>query len=79
VPRSFASDDRLTVRPGHGLDLAVDMLPIAALFRAGHKIRVALSGHDAGCFDRYGPPGETFTIQLGEQSRLDLPILPFEE
>jgi uncharacterized protein len=65
VPRTFASADRLTVGPAHDLDLAVDMLPIAALFQAGHKIRVALSGHDAACFDRYGPPDETFTIQLG--------------
>ena len=55
------------------------MLPIAARFRAGHKIRVALSGHDAACFDRYGPPDETFTIQLGEHFTLDLPILPFGE
>jgi hypothetical protein len=79
VPRTFARADRLTVGPAQDLDLAVDMLPIAALFRAGHQIRVALSGHDAACFDRYGPPDETFTIQLGERSTLDLPILPFEK
>jgi predicted acyl esterase len=53
----------------------VELLPIAALLRTGHKIRVALGGHDAACFDRYGPPDETFTVQLGDHSTLDLPIL----
>jgi putative CocE/NonD family hydrolase len=75
VPRSFARADRLAVTPGQDLDLAVELLPVAALIRAGHKIRVALGGHDAACFDRYGPPDETFTVQLGEHSTLDLPIL----
>jgi predicted acyl esterase len=53
----------------------VELLPVAALLRAGHQLRVALGGHDAACFDRYGPSGETFTVQLGERSTLDLPIL----
>jgi uncharacterized protein len=75
VPRSFAKADRLAVEPGQDLDLAVELLPIAARFRAGHKIRVTLGGHDAACFDRYGPPDETFTVQLGEHSILDLPVL----
>jgi predicted acyl esterase len=75
VPRSFAWSDRLAVEPGQDLDVAVELLPIAALLRAGHKIQVALGGHDAACFDRYGPPDETFTVQLGDHSTLDLPIL----
>jgi putative CocE/NonD family hydrolase len=77
VPRSFARADHLAVEPGLDLDLAVELLPIAALFRVGHKIRVALGGHDAACFDRYGPHNETFTVQIGEHSTLDLPILTF--
>jgi predicted acyl esterase len=75
VPRSFARADRLAVEPGQDLDIAVELLPIAALLRTGHKIRVALGGHDAACFDRYGPPDETFTVRLGDHSTLDLPIL----
>ena len=75
VPRSFARADRLAVEPGQDLDVAVELLPVAALLRAGHKIQVALGGHDAACFDRYGPPDETFTVQLGDHSTLDLPIL----
>lgn len=75
VPRSFARADRLSVTPGQQLDLVVELLPVAAMIRAGHKIRVALGGRDAACFDRYGPPDETFTIHLGGHSTLDLPIL----
>jgi hypothetical protein len=75
VPRSFARAQGLAVTPGQDLDLAVELLPVAALVRAGHKIRVALSGHDAACFERYGPPDETFTLRLDEHSRLDLPVL----
>jgi hypothetical protein len=53
----------------------VELLAVAALFRVGHKIRVALGGHDASCFDRYGPHDETFTVQIGERSALNLPVL----
>jgi hypothetical protein len=75
VPRTFARADQLAVEPGQDLDLTVELLPLAVLLRAGHQLRIALSGHDAACFDRYGPPGETFTIHLGDHSTLDLPIL----
>ena len=60
------------------LDLVVELLPVAALIRVGHRIRVALCGHDAACFDRYGPPDETFTLQLGGHATLHLPILTLE-
>ncbi len=75
VPRSFARADGLPVTPGRDLDLAVELLPVAAMVRAGHKIRVSLGGHDASCFARYGPPDETFTVRLGAHSKLDLPVL----
>ena len=58
VPRSFARADGLAVVPGADLDLVVELLPVAALVRGGHRIRVALGGHDASCFERYGPPDE---------------------
>jgi uncharacterized protein len=76
LPRTFARADGLSVEPGQLLDLTVELLPVAALFRAGHRIRVALGGHDAACFDRYGPADETFIVQLSERSTLDLPSLP---
>ncbi|PSK99876.1 hypothetical protein CLV63_1023 [Murinocardiopsis flavida] len=75
VPRSFARADSLPVVPGQDLDLAVELQPVAALVRAGHRIRLALAGHDASCFARYGPPDETFTLSLGAVPHLDLPVL----
>lgn len=75
VPRSFARADSLPVQPGQYLDLVVELLPVSALLRAGHRIRVAVAGHDAACFARYGPPGETFTLELGANAYLDLPVL----
>jgi uncharacterized protein len=74
VPRTFARSDALPVIPGTSMDLAVPLLPISAAVPAGHRIRVALAGHDASCFTRYGPAQETFTLELGLTSHLDLPV-----
>ncbi|MCO1659395.1 CocE/NonD family hydrolase [Pseudonocardia humida] len=75
VPRSFARADRLPVEPGADLDLVVELLPVSALLRAGDRIRIAIAGHDASCFSYHGPPGETFTLTLGDPTHLDLPVL----
>jgi hypothetical protein len=74
VPRTFARPDALPVVPGEPMDLTVQLLPVSALVPAGHRIRVAIAGHDASCFTRYGPAEETFTLRLGSDSRLDLPV-----
>jgi putative CocE/NonD family hydrolase len=73
VPRTFARSDALRVVPGRPMGLTVQLLPVSAVVRAGHRIRVALAGHDASCFTRYGPAEETFTLELGSGSHLDLP------
>lgn len=75
VPRSFARADRLPVRPGENLDLVVELLPVSAVLRTGHRIRIAIAGNDVSCFSSYGGPGETFTLELGEPTHLDLPVL----
>jgi predicted acyl esterase len=75
VPRSFTRADSLPVVPGEYFDLVVELLPVSALVRAGHRVRVAMAGHDASCFARYGPSEETFTLELGGHSYLDLPML----
>jgi uncharacterized protein len=74
VPRTFARSDALRVVPGNLMSLAVQLLPVSAVVPAGHRIRVALAGHDASCFTRYGPVEETFTLRLGGNSHLDLPV-----
>jgi putative CocE/NonD family hydrolase len=74
VPRTFARADALPVVPGDPMGLTVDLLPVSATVRAGHRIRVAIAGHDASCFTRYGPAEETFTLEPGSDSHLDLPV-----
>jgi uncharacterized protein len=74
VPRTFARSDALPVVPGSPMGLTVPLLPVSAVIPAGHRVRVALAGHDASCFTRYGPAEETFTLSLGGDSRLDLPV-----
>jgi hypothetical protein len=74
VPRTFARPDALRVVPGNLMGLTVQLLPVSAVVLAGHRIRVAVAGHDAACFTRYGPAEETFTLRLGSDSRLDLPV-----
>ena len=74
VPRTFARSDALRVVPGNPMDLTVQLLPVSAVVPAGHRVRVAIAGHDASCFTRYGPAEETFTLRLGSDSHLDLPV-----
>jgi uncharacterized protein len=76
VPRTFARPDALPVVPGDLMDLTVQLLPVSAIIPAAHRIRVAIAGHDASCFIRYGPAEETFTLSLGAGSHLDLPVRP---
>lgn len=76
VPRSFARADALPVAPGESVDLVVELLPISARVRAGHRIRIAIAGNDASCFSHYGPKEETFTLTLGDATHLDLPVMP---
>ena len=74
VPRTFARPDALPVVPGELMELTVPLLPVSALVPAGHRVKIAVAGHDASCFTRYGPPDETFTLSLGAGSFLDLPV-----
>jgi putative CocE/NonD family hydrolase len=74
VPRTFSCTDSQPVPPGRYLDFVVELFPLSALIRAGHRLRVAVAGHDAACFARYGSASETFTLELGKSSHLDLPV-----
>ncbi|GAA5134042.1 CocE/NonD family hydrolase [Pseudonocardia adelaidensis] len=75
VPRSFARADRLPVTPGENLDLVVELLPVSAVLRSGHRLRLAIAGNDASCFSYHGSAGETFTLTLGGSTHLDVPLL----
>jgi putative CocE/NonD family hydrolase len=75
--------------PGEVAEITFDLLPISTIIRAGHRIRVAIAGHDNDTFARYpaeGTPVLQFQrnakyaswIELPVQSRGDLGKLPTE-
>lgn len=75
---SFARSDAEPMPSGEAVDVSLRLWPIAALIRAGHRIRVAIAGADAGMFDPLPADGEvTLTVHRGGEdgSRLELPVV----
>jgi putative CocE/NonD family hydrolase len=75
---SFARQDAEAMPPGQVVEVTIQLWPIAALIRAGHRIRIAIAGADADMFDLIPPEG-TVTLNVhrgGEKpSRLVLPVV----
>lgn len=79
APISFAREDGAPLDPDEVEPVKITLLPVAALIQRGHRLRVAIAGHDAAAFRRYPAEGEAvFTIERSPQqaSHLTLPILP---
>ena len=75
---SFARSDAEPMPPGEAETMSFRLWPIAALIRAGHRIRVAIAGADAGMFDPVPADGEaTLTVYSGgvDGSRIELPVV----
>lgn len=75
---SFASADRLPLVPGELAELRFRMHPTSVLVRAGHTLRLAIAGADAGTFARLPGEGDvTLTVAWGGEtpSAIELPIL----
>jgi putative CocE/NonD family hydrolase len=74
--RSFRRADALPVAPNHPLELTFELLPIAYLWRRGHRIRLALGCSDA---DHFAPPGAEGTMRVHHgpryPSRIVLPVI----
>jgi len=76
--RTYLSSDRRAMVPGHAEPVEIELLPIAMVFRKGDRVRVAISGADAGNLERIPHDGgATLTIwRTGVQpSFLELPVL----
>ena len=74
---SFREDDALPLVPGEEAEIAFELWPTSVRFQAGHRIRIAISGADAGNFERI--PAEdtpTYTIHRSPTtpSRIELPV-----
>ena len=75
---SFARADAEPMPTGQAVTVSFRLWPIAALVRAGHRIRVAVAGADAGMFDPLPADGTaTLTVHRGgvDASRIDLPVV----
>jgi hypothetical protein len=76
---SFRAEDAEPLVPGEVAKLAFGLQPTSVLFRAGHKIRIAIAGHDASAFRRIPGTGTPeLRIQRNEafSSYIDLPVVP---
>ena len=76
---SFARADAEPMPPGEAMTVSFRLWPISALVRAGHRIRIAIAGADAGMFDPVPADGQaTLTVYRGgvDGSRIELPVVP---
>ena len=75
---SFARSDAEPMPPGEAVEVSIRLWPIAALIRAGHRIRISVAGADAGMFDPLPVDGSaTLTVHRGSDngSRIVLPVV----
>jgi putative CocE/NonD family hydrolase len=75
---SFRRDDKLPLVPGEVAALRFRFWPTSVLFRAGHRIRIAIAGADADTFDRVparGTPTITVWRSASQASFVELPVI----
>jgi hypothetical protein len=64
--------------PGERAELIFGLLPTSVLVRKGHRLRVAIAGHDEGTFVRIPEQGTPNTIVSRNRlypSYIDLPVV----
>ena len=75
---SFLRSDGLPLVPGEVTEMKFGLLPVSALIRKGHRIRVAIAGNDSDTFTRIpveGDPVITVHHSATYPSHLELPIM----
>ncbi len=72
---SFKRKDAAPLVPGEVTELTFGLLPTSVLIKKGHRIRVAIAGHDTDNFARIPSTGMP-TITVAHTSFIDLPIIP---
>ncbi len=76
---SYKRADAEPMPPGEVEEVAFALLPTSVLFRAGHRIRIAIGGGDADTFARIPAEGTpVYTVERGPDrpSRITLPVIP---
>ena len=75
---SFLKKDAMALKPGEIAELKFGLQPISVLVKKGHRLRVAIAGHDKDTFIRLPAEGTpTIAVQRNSRalSRIDLPII----
>ena len=79
---SFKLADTMPLVPGEGTELTFGLLPTSVLIRRGHRLRIAIAGHDQGTFVRI-PAEATPVITVARNSQhasyIDLPLVRNKE
>jgi uncharacterized protein len=76
--RAFSQADLMPMQPGQVAEIAFGLLPVSALIRRGHRLRVSFAGHDQGTFVRIPEQGRpVYEIQRGREqpSFVELPVV----
>jgi len=76
---SFKRRDAMPLRAGEIATLRFGLLPTSVVIRQGHRIRIAIAGHDRGNFARIpetGRPTVTVMRNAFHASFIDLPVIP---
>lgn len=75
---SFKRQDAMELVPGEVAELTFGLLPISALVKKGHRIRIAIAGADKDTFVRIpaeGTPTITVARNKTHASFIDLPVI----
>jgi len=75
---SFKRKDSMPLVPGEVAELTFGLLPTSVLIKKGHRIRIAIAGHDKDTFARIpaeGTPVITFARNKRYASFVELPLV----
>jgi putative CocE/NonD family hydrolase len=75
---SYRSEDARPMVPGEVTTLSFGLHPTSTLFREGHRIRIAIAGHDASVFRRIPAEGTPeLRVQRNDRypSYVELPVI----
>ena len=75
---SFKRQDAMALKPGEVTELKFGLEPISVLIRKGHKLRIAIAGHDKDTFIRIpaeGTPMIAVQRNKAALSSIELPIV----
>ena len=83
VDRSYWREDAEPLEPGERFLMEIEMFPVSALVRAGHRLRFSFAGADADAMPRIPHAGPAPTIIIHRtaeaRSQIIVPMRPFVE